>query len=97
MCPDAGGGRRLIAELLSCLVVRDALQATAVEAGLELVLKQLPDLVIDIPKVRSLVCAVSARALICWLRHLVLHARSMCARGGQARAVVPLTVLTPHA
>jgi hypothetical protein len=36
------------------LVIRDALQGTAVEAGLELVLKMLPDLVIDIPKVPSI-------------------------------------------
>lgn len=75
-------------------MVRDALQATAVEAGLELVLKQLPDLVIDIPKVRA---PVSTRALKCSLRRLFLHARCMWARGGHARGVVPLTVLHPHA
>ena len=56
---DGVGARLLLAELLSCLVIRDALQGAAVEAGLELVLKMLPELVIDIPKVPSLSLSLS--------------------------------------
>jgi len=43
--------RRLVAELVCSLVVRDALLPPAVEAGLELLIKQVGDLAIDIPKV----------------------------------------------
>ena len=42
--------RVLVAGLLSSLCVRGALQTRDVEAGLELVLKRLEDLVLDVPK-----------------------------------------------
>ena len=55
--------RRLVAEMLSSLVVRDAVEATAVEAGVEELIKQLPDLVIDIPKVEDYVSAYLAHLI----------------------------------
>ncbi len=49
---DIQGSQGLVGELLSSLVVRDAIEASGVEAGVEMVVKQLADLVIDIPKVQ---------------------------------------------
>ncbi len=52
--------RAALAGLLSSLCVRGAMEASSVEAGVELVLRRLPDLELDVPKAAQYAAEVPA-------------------------------------